>query len=817
MYKQITLNKSYIESRIKTVIHYEHHAKNVFDTAWDTLFVQKGAYCLLGKRIYLDESIMQLKNVIKRETVRQYKEKIREEEERIRKLENSSMFNSEGKFHQRHFERAVHVVCGFLLYTLFIYVVKQNPYPTEVAGGVLRDVVRTGLQKMPFGEYKQPALRDTGSKPSVRFSDMPSGRDINENFMMSMESDINKIINTYSIHNVEEGINDLQDVMEQTMKHYRDRFVQNPFVDAFKNEQESFKSSMPSIIKEFPEFLKPLLTDQEHLKFFNDWNNLLSNNGNSRESQQLKSEITNILTEKIFNNEDYHEKIEKMKSEWKKLVQNSKGSKSYQFAEDYGLMSNNNMYNYDKQSSMKIENMFRLLQVGNLLYVLAFSSPYIAYMLSVITNSKNKNQKLTDKELKNTKTKIKYGVRGVIGSIPLLLSVLTSYSLPVDPSDYAILEQVICHVLIYYVSHSLSEATSRNIQHYTHRWTGYRMLKELKATIYYHGHEGEFITAKEFDDVQDDIVFPSQYDFYVYIPGSIIKLYDDPNKWVVFHVSCAKDKLIIIRYDCFNKPRNRTEDGSNVSFDGRIEFSIDNYNEYNSFVHGEWKIVSAEDIEGTLIEKNPMHPGHYTTCLAYKTHDWTDKKAYTISISRNEITKIEQENNINENTIIDSGTIKATVKYNSVKDQNNSIIELEHDRDCLLFDFKTKNNELKKICLLDVHTIYANVPEVCVENRQGAFTGHLKNLWYGSCPKKMHGRLIIEDFTSAQSVYEKRRQVRRRERQVEDYRTTRRHMRQKELRDRQRESRRRQLRDENRRTTLRHTRQQQILENQADI
>ena len=77
MYNQITLNKPYIESRIETVIHYEHHAKNVFDTAWDTLFVQKGAYCLLGKRIYLDESIMQLKNVIKRETVRQYKEKIR--------------------------------------------------------------------------------------------------------------------------------------------------------------------------------------------------------------------------------------------------------------------------------------------------------------------------------------------------------------------------------------------------------------------------------------------------------------------------------------------------------------------------------------------------------------------------------------------------------------------------------------------------------------------------------------------------------------------------------------------------------------------
>ena len=115
MYNQITLNKPYIESRIETVIHYEHHANNVFDMAWDTLFVQKGAYCLFGKRIYLDESIMKLKNVIKRETVRQYKEKIREEEERIRKLENSSMFNSEGKFHQRHLERAVHVFCGFLL------------------------------------------------------------------------------------------------------------------------------------------------------------------------------------------------------------------------------------------------------------------------------------------------------------------------------------------------------------------------------------------------------------------------------------------------------------------------------------------------------------------------------------------------------------------------------------------------------------------------------------------------------------------------------------------------------------------------------
>ena len=386
MYNQITLNKPYIESRIETVIHYEHHANNVFDMAWDTLFVQKGAYCLFGKRIYLDESIMKLKNVIKRETVRQYKEKIREEEERIRKLENSSMFNSEGKFHQRHLERAVHVFCGFLLYVLFIFFVKQIPYPTEVAGVALRGVVRTGLQKMPFGEYK-PALRDTGSKPSVRFSDMPSTRDINENFMMSMESDINKIINTYSIHNVEEGINDLQDVMEQTMKHYRDRFVQNPFVDAFKNEQESFKSSMPSIIKEFPEFLKPLLTKQEHLKFFNDWNNLLSNNGNGRESQQLKSEITNILTEKIFNNDDYHGKVEKMKSEWNKLVQNSKGSKSYQFAEDYGLMSNNNMYNYDKQSSMKIENMFLLLQSGNLLYVFAFSSSYITYMISLITKN----------------------------------------------------------------------------------------------------------------------------------------------------------------------------------------------------------------------------------------------------------------------------------------------------------------------------------------------------------------------------------------------------------------------------------------------
>ena len=59
---------------------------------------------------------MELKKVIKRETVRQYKEKIREEEERIRKLENSSMLNSEGKFHQRHFERAVGIICGFLLY-----------------------------------------------------------------------------------------------------------------------------------------------------------------------------------------------------------------------------------------------------------------------------------------------------------------------------------------------------------------------------------------------------------------------------------------------------------------------------------------------------------------------------------------------------------------------------------------------------------------------------------------------------------------------------------------------------------------------------
>merc|ERR1711871_1670809 len=306
--------------------------------------------------------------------------------------------------------------------------------------------------------------------------------------------------------------------------------------------------------------------------------------------------------------------------------------------------------------------MFRLLQVGNLLYVLAFSCSYIAYMLSLITKKY--------KDVMKTNLMKIGGTAGLTGSIPLLLNVLSTYSLPVDPSDYAVLEQVIFHVLIYYVSHRLSEATSRTIQHYTHRWTGYRMLKELKATIYYNGDENKFITAKDFDKNvvpwQDDFFYPSQYDFYVYIPGSIIKLYGDPNKWVVFHVSCAKDKLIIIRYDYLNKPRNK-KDSFNVSFDGRIEFTIDKHSEYSSFVHGEWKIVSAEDIEGTLIEKSlyyvAMYPGNYTTHLAYKIHEWTDTKAYTITNIGTEITRIKKENDL-KGKIIKVDQVEATVKYN---------------------------------------------------------------------------------------------------------------------------------------------------------
>lgn len=182
-------------------------------------------------------------------------------------------------------------------------------------------------------------------------------------------------------------------------------------------------------------------------------------------------------------------------------------------------------------------------------------------------------------------------------------------------------------------------------------------------------------------------------------------------------MSCAKDKLIIIRYDYLNKPRNK-KDSFNVSFDGRIEFTIDKHSEYSSFVHGEWKIVSAEDIEGTLIEKSlyyvAMYPGNYTTHLAYKIHEWTDTKAYTITNIGTEITRIKKENDL-KGKIIKVDQVEATVKYNSIKDKNNNIIELKHDRDCLLFNFKTINDELKEICLLDVHTIYANVPEVCVK------------------------------------------------------------------------------------------------------
>ena len=113
------------------------------------------------------------------------------------------------------------------------------------------------------------------------------------------------------------------------------------------------------------------------------------------------------------------------------------------------------------------------------------------------------------------------GTAGLTGSIPLLLNVLSTYSLPVDPSDYAVLEQVIFHVLIYYVSHRLSEATSRTIQHYTHRWTGYRMLKELKATIYYNGDENKFITAKDFDKN----VVPWQDDFFLSKPVRFLCVY----------------------------------------------------------------------------------------------------------------------------------------------------------------------------------------------------------------------------------------------------------------------------------------------------
>ena len=42
-------------------------------------------------------------------------------------------------------------------------------------------------------------------------------------------------------------INDLQDVMEQTMKHYRDRFVQNPFVDALKTNKNHLKAVCPPL------------------------------------------------------------------------------------------------------------------------------------------------------------------------------------------------------------------------------------------------------------------------------------------------------------------------------------------------------------------------------------------------------------------------------------------------------------------------------------------------------------------------------------------------------------------------------------------